>query len=50
VDVPALLERARDWLGEDTTRAIRALVAGIDASASAKDGDIVGEAEVRWAR
>ncbi|MDA0164064.1 hypothetical protein OM076_27575 [Solirubrobacter ginsenosidimutans] len=50
VDFAALLERAGGWLGEDTARAVRALVAGADVNASAKDGDVVGEAEVRWAR
>ena len=49
-DVAALLERAGGWLGEDGTRVMRALVAGAEASASAKDGDVVGEAEVRWVR
>ena len=49
-DVAALLERAGGWLGEDGTRVVRALVAGAEASASAEDGDMVGEAEVRWAR
>ncbi len=29
---------------------MRALVARAEASASAKDGDVVGEAEVRWVR
>jgi hypothetical protein len=29
---------------------VRALVAAAEGSASAKDGDIVVEAEVRWAR
>ena len=50
VDVAALLERAGDWLDEDEIRAVRALVAAAEGSASAKDGDIVGEVEVRWAR
>ncbi len=50
VDIAALLERAGDRLGEDGPRVLRALVAGAEGSASAKDGDVVGEAEVRWAR
>jgi hypothetical protein len=49
VDVAALLERAGGWLGEDEARVLRALVAGAQVSASAKDGDVVAEAEVRWA-
>ncbi len=50
VDIAALLERARPWLGSDGVRAVRALVSAVDVSASAKDGDVVGDAEVRWAR
>jgi len=49
-DVPALLESAGIELGDDETRVGRALVEGIEASASAEDGDVAGEAEVRWAR
>jgi hypothetical protein len=50
VDVAALLERAAEWLGEDGARLVRALVEGVEGSASAEDGDVVGEAELRWAR
>jgi hypothetical protein len=49
-DVPALLEGAGIVLGDDETRVLRGLVDGIEASASAQDGDIAGAAEVRWAR
>jgi hypothetical protein len=49
VDVAAVLERGQ--LGNEQEVSIaRALLAGADASASAKDGDIVAEAELRWAR
>ena len=50
VDVAALLERTAGQLGEDEVGIVRALLEGIEASASAKDGDIVAEAELRWAR
>ena len=49
-DVPALLERTWAALTEDEVRAVRALLEGAEASASAQDGDIVGEAELRWPR
>jgi hypothetical protein len=46
-DADALLAgEARD---SDDARVVRALVAGLEASASAQDGDIEAEAEVRWA-
>jgi hypothetical protein len=48
-DVPALLEGLGMALGDDETRIVRALVEGIEASASAEDGDVAGEAEARWA-
>jgi hypothetical protein len=50
VDVGELLDRSADWLGADEARVLRALVGGGDAHASADDGDVVGEAELRWAR
>jgi hypothetical protein len=50
VDVAALLEQAAGRLGDDEAEVLRALVAGADASAAAEDGDVVAEAEVRWAR
>jgi hypothetical protein len=49
-DIPALVERAEAVLTEDEIRAVRALLEGAEASASAQDGDIVGEAELRWPR
>ena len=36
--------------GAGEERALRSLVEGAEASASAQDGDIVAEAELRWAR
>jgi len=51
VDVAALLERAAGrWLAEDEIAAVRALLESAEASASADGGDVVGEAELRWAR
>jgi hypothetical protein len=47
-DVAPLLERAGAWLGDDEARVIGELVEGAEASASAEDGDVVGEAELRW--
>jgi hypothetical protein len=49
VDVGALLEGLGDWVAdEDEVRIARALVAGLEASASADGGDVVGAAEMRW--
>lgn len=50
VDVAALLERSAAQLGEEEAGVARALLDGAEASASARDGDIAGEAELRWAR
>jgi hypothetical protein len=50
VDVAALLERSAAQLGEDEAGVVRALIEGAEASASARDGDIVAGVEVRWAR
>ncbi len=49
VDIAALLQRV-GWIDEDAGQIVRELIAGAEASASAKDGDVVGEAEVRWVR
>jgi hypothetical protein len=49
VDVAALLERAGEWLGENEARVVRVLLEGVEGSASVDDGDVVGEAELRWA-
>ena len=48
LDVDALLERVGGLLDEEDVKALRALVSGAEASASAEDGDVVAEAEVRW--
>lgn len=51
LDVPALLEGFGDWVADDEeVRVARAVLGGAEASASARDGDVVGEAELRWAR
>lgn len=50
LDVPALLEEAAARLGDDEARILHALIAGAEASASASDGDITAEAELRWVR
>jgi len=50
LDVDALLERVGGLLDEEDVKAARALLSGAEASASAEDGDVVAEAEVRWAR
>jgi hypothetical protein len=51
VDVAALLDGLPRWLaGEDEVRLARALLAGAEASASARDGDVVADAELRWTR
>jgi hypothetical protein len=48
VDIAALAQRAEAWLGTDDVRIIAELVEAVEASASAVDGDVAGEAEVRW--
>ncbi len=48
LDVDALLERAGGLIDEEDVKAMRALLSGAEASASAEDGDVVAEAEVRW--
>jgi hypothetical protein len=50
LDVAAALDRAGLWVPEEDVRVARALIAGAEASASAEDGDIVADAELRWAR
>jgi hypothetical protein len=48
VDVAPLLDRFGDLLEGEETDVLRELVERADASASAEDGDIVGELELRW--
>jgi hypothetical protein len=50
LDVGALLSSETIDLGEDDERLLRALVAGAEVSASAKDGDVIADAVIRWAR
>jgi hypothetical protein len=51
LDVAGLLQGFGDWVADDEeVRVARELLAGAEASASARDGDVVGEAELRWAR
>jgi hypothetical protein len=48
VDVAPLLEHAGNWLADDEARIVGALVQAAEASASVENGDVVGEAELRW--
>ena len=48
--VPEVAAGLADRLGLGDAELLRAVVERAEASASAEDGDIVGEAEVRWAR
>jgi hypothetical protein len=51
VDLTRLLRQVAAEFGSDEdVRVLRVLLAGADASASAQDGDVVAEAELRWAR
>lgn len=51
VDVAGVLEGLGDWAaGDEDVRLARELLAGAEASASAEGGDVVAEAELRWAR
>jgi hypothetical protein len=51
VDVARLLDRlGAEIAGDEDATVVRALLERAEASASAKDGDIAAEAEVRWAR
>jgi hypothetical protein len=51
VDVGRLLDQAEAEFGSDEEeRLLRGLLERAEAGASARDGDVVGEAELRWAR
>ena len=51
VDVARLLEQVGDQDGVDEdVRIVQALIAGAAASASARDGDVVADAEIVWTR
>jgi hypothetical protein len=50
VDVAALIEGAAGSAAGGDVRLARELLDGAEASASAQDGDVVGEAELRWKR
>jgi hypothetical protein len=50
VDVAALIEGAAGSAAGEEVRLARELLEGAEASASAQDGDVVAEAELRWKR